>query len=86
MPSESPNWRPLTQATLRGLPHGTAILAIRGDGKGYYGRVKEVTADYVMLANGSQYQLLKFFDSPTEFVVVQGPVRKVPTLAERKLV
>lgn len=86
MPSESAiRWRPLTQASLRGL-RGRTILAVRADGKGYYGVVTEVTADYAMLSNGSQWQRLRFFDSPTQFTPIEPPVQSAPRLAEKKLI
>lgn len=85
MPSESQlDWRSLTQASLRGI-RGRTILAVRADGKGYYGSITEVTADYVMLSNGSQWQRLMFFDSPTQFSLVEPPVKSAPRLANRKL-
>lgn len=86
MPSaESLDWSPLTYAKARGLRRHARILAIRGDGKGYYGLVIEVTPEYVELENGSQKQLLRFFDSPTHFAIVRGPEKRAPKLAESTL-
>ena len=85
MPSESrTDWRPLNAGNVKGL-RGRAILAVRADGKGYYGEIVDITPDYVTLSNGSQWQLLRFFDSPTQFAVIEPPKLKAPRLAERKL-
>lgn len=85
MRSESLEWRPLTPDTVRGLRGQAAILAIRADGKGYYGKVIDVTPEYVELANGSQRQILRFFDSPTQYAIVKGPEPHEGRLAERSL-
>jgi hypothetical protein len=73
MPSESLDWRPLTPDTVKQLRGRPTILAIRGDGKGYYGWVSEITPEYVELTNGQQKQMLRLFDSPTQFATVKGP-------------
>jgi hypothetical protein len=85
MRSESLDWNPLTYQAMRGLRRQCRILAIRADGKGYYGLVNEVTPEYVELANGSQKQLLKFFDSPTQFAIVKGPEPHKRKLADSQL-
>lgn len=86
MPSEeSLNWRPLTYNNVRGLRGVDPILAVRADGKGYYGKVFNLTPDYVELLNGSQKQLLRFFDSPTQFALVVSPPFNQRKLADRTL-
>lgn len=85
MQSESLQWSLLSYAKTRGLRRQCRILAIRADGKGYYGLVVEVTPEYVELENGSQKQLLRFFDSPTQFAIVKAPEKRVPKLAESQL-
>lgn len=86
MPSESVVWRPLTQAGVMAEKDAGPILAVRADGKGYYGVIEDVTREYVELSNGSQRQILRFFDSPTQFVVMKRPPFTAPRLAERRLV
>ena len=85
MQSESLDWRPLTLANVHGLRVQARILAIRADGKGYFGEVYDVTPEYVELTNGSQRQLLRFFDSPTQFAIVKGPPPHQRRLGERTL-
>lgn len=85
MQSESLDWKALVRNALMGHK-GQRILAIRADGKGYYGEIIEVNVEYVELANGSQKQLLRFFDSPTQFAFVRGPEPQQRRLADRKLV
>lgn len=85
MPSESPlGWKPLSRQTAGPLK-GCRILAIRADGKGYYGEVVDISEDYVTLLNGSQWQLLRFHDSPTHFAFIEPPKPKAPRLADRQL-
>lgn len=85
MQSESIDWLPLTYDSVRGLRGTATILAIRADGKGYYGKVVDVTPEYVELLNGNQKQLLRFFDSPTQFALVRKPPFKQRRLGERTL-
>lgn len=85
MPSnESLQWKPLKANDVRGLLN-QKILAVRADGKGYYGAVVGWTAEYLELKNGNQVQLLRFFDSPTQYAIVGAPPQKVPRLAESQL-
>lgn len=85
MQYESLEWQALTAANVIGLRCKATILAIRADGKGYYGRIVDITPEYVELANGSQKQLLRFFDSPTQFAIVKGPEIRQLRLADRQL-
>jgi hypothetical protein len=78
-------WRPLTYDGIEAERRAGPILAIRADGKGYFGTVVDVNREYVELANGSQRQILRFFDSPTQFVVVKRPPFHQRKLAERTL-
>ncbi len=86
MPSDSLEWFPLTPVNVRGKARTLPILAIRADGKGYFGLIIDITPEHVELANGNQRQLLRFFDSPTQFAIVKGPPPRQRRLAERKLV
>jgi hypothetical protein len=84
MPSESRGeWRPLNPTNVKGL-RGRRILAVRADGKGYYGEIVDITPEYITLSNGSQWQLLRFHDSPTQFAPIEPPKPKAPRLAERQ--
>lgn len=83
--SESLHWNPLTPASMVGMRRQATILAIRADGKGYYGLIVDVTPEYVELANGQQKQLLRFFDSPTQFSIVRGPPYRQRRLADSQL-
>jgi hypothetical protein len=85
MQSESLEWRPLIYTTMRGLRRQCRILAIRADGKGYFGLVNEVTPEFVELSNGNQKQIVRFFDSPTQFAIIDGPRKRRPVLAESQL-
>ena len=78
-------WKVLTRSNMPGSMLGVRILAVRDDGKGYYGRIIDITADYVELLNGeNQKQMLRFFDSLTHFqeVTLPGP-RRYKTAAPR---
>lgn len=85
MPYESLLWGPLTKDNVTGLKDQAPILAVRADGKGYYGQIIDVTPEYVELANGSQRQILRFFDSPTQFAIITAPPFHQRKLAERSL-
>lgn len=62
-----------------------AILAVRRDGKGYYGVVSQANDEYVELQNGDHRQNLYFAGSPTVFAVIEQPPAPTYKLGERRL-
>jgi hypothetical protein len=81
------DWHPLNKTNIRRLIGGASlsILAIRRDGKGYYGRVNFVGDGYVELTNGDHVQNLYFAASPTVFAVIDEPPAPSYKLGERRL-
>lgn len=49
------------------------ILVIRRDGKGWFGEVTTMTADYIELTNGNQRQIIELFGNQSQYAVVKGP-------------
>lgn len=79
-----PEWEPLNRPRLQRYPIGTPLLVVRHDGKGYYGTMSLVTADYLELTNGQHKHMIRFGD-PANFTVVDPPRRRIPEMAERQL-
>lgn len=80
-------WHPLNKTNIRRVVGGAslAILALRRDGKGYYGRVNQIGEGYVELANGDHVQNLYFAGAPTVFAVIEEPPAPSYKLGEWRL-
>lgn len=80
-------WNPLNRTNIRRLVGSSslAILALRRDGKGYYGRVNQIADEYVELSNGDHVQNLYYFGAPTVFAVIEEPAAPTYKLGERRL-
>lgn len=79
------DWNPLTLNAARQMIGAKNVLVIRGDGKGYFGRIIEVTMDYAVLANGKQRQILTFHGTPIQYARINPPVRPVPQMGHPRL-
>jgi len=65
--------------------HGCQVLVIRGDGKGYYGRVEELYSGYFELTNGRQTQNIYYMGPPSHIAEVHPPAVPLPKLADPRL-
>lgn len=73
--SQSIEWVAFNKSNVRKLVGNNplAILAVRRDGKGYYGTVNHITAEYVEISNGDHVQNLYFLGAPMVFSVIDQP-------------
>lgn len=73
--SESINWVAFNKSNIQRLVGSKplAILAVRRDGKGYYGTVNQITPEYVEIANGDNLQNLYYVGAPMVFTIVNQP-------------
>lgn len=73
--SQSIEWVAFNKSNIKRLVGGNslAILVVRRDGKGYYGTVSQVTAEYVEIGNGDHVQNLYYFGAPMVLTVVDQP-------------
>lgn len=78
------DWAQLTHDQAIGLK-GTQVLIVRGDGKGHYGTIVDVTLDWVELANGKQSQYVHFLGGAYSIAPVTLPTRRIPQLGHPKL-
>jgi hypothetical protein len=61
------------------------ILAVRLDGRGYYGWVSLVTDEYIELSNGEFRQNIYFSGAPIVFAVIEEPPRPSYKMAQPRL-
>lgn len=87
MTQTSIEWHSLNKTNIRRVVGGAslAILAVRRDGRGYYGTVNQITDEYVELMNGDNHQNLYFVGSPTVFAVIDEPPAPSYKLGQRRL-
>lgn len=80
-------WHPFVKTNVRRVVGSAslAILALRRDGKGYYGQVNQITDEYVEILNGDHCQNLYFVGSPTIFAVIEEPPAPTYKLGDRRL-
>ncbi len=73
--SQPIEWAAFNKSNVRKLvgSNSLAILAVRRDGKGYYGTVNQITAEYVEICNGDHMQNLYFLGAPMVFAVIDQP-------------
>lgn len=80
-------WHPLNKTNIKRLAGGASvsILALRRDGKGYFGQVNQITDEYVEISNGDNLQNLYFFSAPTVFAVIAEPPAPTYKLGQARL-
>lgn len=85
--SQSIEWAAFNKSNIRRLvgSNPLSILAVRRDGKGYYGIVNQVTSEYVEISNGDNLQNLYFNGAPTMFAIVEQPPAPSYKLAQPRL-
>lgn len=81
------DWKNFNKTNVRTLvgDSSPAILAVRRDGKGYFGIVNQVSDEYVELANGDHRQNLYYHLAPMQFTVIELPPIPTFKMAERRL-
>lgn len=77
-------WRPLNKDVFKDA-RGTAILVLRGDDRGYYGKLIGVNQNGIELSNGDQVQRIYFDGPPAFYSVVHGPPARTWETAEKQL-
>lgn len=85
--SQELRWHPFNKTNVRRVVGSAslAVLALRRDGKGYYGRVNHINDEYVELSNGDHVQNLYFVGAPTVFAVIEEPAAPTYKLGDRRL-
>lgn len=80
-------WHSFNKTNVKRIAGGSsiAILALRRDGKGYYGFVNQITDEYVELANGDHRQNIYFSGPATVFALIEEPPRPIYKLAQPRL-
>lgn len=78
-------WIPLNRPQLQKFPTGTPLLVVKLNGKGYYGMMSLVTADYLELTNGHHKHMIRFGE-PASFCPVEPPRRQLPVMGDAKLI
>lgn len=73
--SQTIEWVAFNKSNIRKIvgSNSLAILAVRRDGKGYFGTVNQITTEYVEIANGDHVQNLYFLGAPMVFSVIDQP-------------
>lgn len=85
--SQAIEWVAFNKSNIRRLvgSNSLSILAVRRDGKGYYGIVNQITSEYVELTNGDHVQNVYFAGAPAMFAIIEQPPAPSYRLAQPRL-
>jgi len=83
-----PGWKNFNKTNVRALVGDSSVplLAVRRDGRGYFGFVEQVTDNYVELSNGGHRQNLYFNGIPIQFMLVEIPAAPTYKLGAPRLI
>lgn len=80
------SWQAFTPEALLGVAGlSKFILVVRGDGKGYFGKVESITSSYAYLVNGSERRSVNFGRMTTRFRLIEMPERPIPEMGNPTL-